>query len=172
MSSVFSDIPGISPPTLGVLRDLGFLAPTAVQKATIPLFLGHKDVAVDACTGSGKTLAFVVPVIEKLRKLEQQLQKSQVLQLSSCCPSNPLCCNCKPSKWHAGWRHHCVANKRACQADTHCGRTVFTEPSWRFLASACRRHVCHSSTNNTSACYCTADTSGKMSSWQSHCKRQ
>jgi len=37
---------------------------TPVQQATLPLFLGHKDVAAEACTGSGKTLAFVVPVME------------------------------------------------------------------------------------------------------------
>lgn len=78
MSGDFASIVGMSPPTLTVLHELGFTTPTAVQQAAIPLFLGHKDVAVDACTGSGKTLAFIVPVIEKLRKLEQQLQNNQV----------------------------------------------------------------------------------------------
>lgn len=37
-----------------------------------------QDVAVDACTGSGKTLAFVIPVVEKLRRLEEKLRKHQV----------------------------------------------------------------------------------------------
>ena len=78
MSVDFASLDGISPQTLQVLTQLGFDKPTAVQTATIPLFLGHKDVAVDACTGSGKTLAFIVPVIEKLRRLEQQLQQTQV----------------------------------------------------------------------------------------------
>lgn len=121
MLSVFSDILEISASTLGVLRDLGFVAPTAVQKATIPLFLGHKDVAVDACTGSGKTLAYVVPVVEKLRKVELQLQKTQVLPLSKCRPRGPLYGDCEPSKRYAGWCHHCVSDKRTCQADTYCG---------------------------------------------------
>lgn len=49
-----------------------------VQEATIPLFAGNKDVAVDAQTGSGKTLAFVIPVIEKLRRLDESLKKHQV----------------------------------------------------------------------------------------------
>ena len=49
-----------------------------VQEATIPLFCGNKDVAVDACTGSGKTLAFVLPVVERLRRLEQPLKRNQV----------------------------------------------------------------------------------------------
>lgn len=61
-----------------VLGQLGFEIATPVQEACIPSFLGHKDVAVDACTGSGKTLAFVIPIIEKLRQLEEQLRRTQV----------------------------------------------------------------------------------------------
>lgn len=74
----FNDIKEISPQTLEVLASLGFEQATPVQEATIPLFCGHKDVAVDACTGSGKTLAFVIPITEKLRKLEDPLKKHQV----------------------------------------------------------------------------------------------
>ena len=64
-----------------VLGKLGFVDATPVQEACIPQFLGHKDVAVDACTGSGKTLAFVIPVLEKLRKLEEQLKNNQVKKM-------------------------------------------------------------------------------------------
>ncbi|EFN51762.1 hypothetical protein CHLNCDRAFT_139706 [Chlorella variabilis] len=63
---------------LKVLEKQGFTEPTPVQEATIPLFCGNKDVAVDACTGSGKTLAFVLPVVERLRRLEQPLRRNQV----------------------------------------------------------------------------------------------
>jgi superfamily II DNA/RNA helicase len=49
-----------------------------LQEATIPLFARNKDVAVDACTGSGKTLAFILPVIERLRRLEEPLRPHQV----------------------------------------------------------------------------------------------
>mmetsp|Transcript_15338 Transcript_15338/g.24993 ORF Transcript_15338/g.24993 Transcript_15338/m.24993 type:complete len:594 (+) Transcript_15338:8-1789(+) len=49
-----------------VLNEFGFKSLTPVQQATIPQFLGHCDVAVEACTGSGKTLAFVMPVFEML----------------------------------------------------------------------------------------------------------
>lgn len=76
--SQFSAIPAISKETLSVLQVLGFTTATPVQEAVIPLFSGNKDVAVDACTGSGKTLAFVVPVIEKLRKLDDKLKRHQV----------------------------------------------------------------------------------------------
>ena len=61
-----------------MLDSLDFANATPVQEACIPQFLGHKDVAVDACTGSGKTLAFVIPMVEKLRKLDEQLKKNQV----------------------------------------------------------------------------------------------
>lgn len=74
----FKDIREISHETLEVLASLGFQQATPVQEATIPLFCGHKDVAVDACTGSGKTLAFVIPITEKLRKLDDPLKKHQV----------------------------------------------------------------------------------------------
>lgn len=74
----FGDMDKISFETLSVLTSLGFTTATPVQEACIPLFSGNKDVAVDACTGSGKTLAFIVPLIEKLRRLEAPLRKTQV----------------------------------------------------------------------------------------------
>ncbi|KAG1653913.1 hypothetical protein FOA52_003829 [Chlamydomonas sp. UWO 241] len=74
----FADMAEISPQTLDVLTALGFERMTPVQEATIPLFCGNKDVAVDACTGSGKTLAFVIPVVERLRRMSEPLKKHQV----------------------------------------------------------------------------------------------
>ena len=60
---------GLSPCTLATLTRLGFTSMTAVQAATIPLFLGRKDVAVEAVTGSGKTLAFLIPLLEIIYKV-------------------------------------------------------------------------------------------------------
>ena len=51
---------------------------TPVQAATIPLFMKHKDVVVEAVTGSGKTLAFVVPIIEKLLRRETRHRKNEI----------------------------------------------------------------------------------------------
>lgn len=51
---------------------------TPVQASTIPLFMGHKDVVVEAVTGSGKTLSFVIPVIEKLIRRENRLGKADI----------------------------------------------------------------------------------------------
>ena len=74
----FSEFSELSDVTKTLLHKLGFENATPVQQATIPLFCGHKDVAVDACTGSGKTLAFVLPIVERLRRLESGLKKYQV----------------------------------------------------------------------------------------------
>ena len=49
-----------------------------MQASTIPLFMGYKDVVVEAVTGSGKTLAFLIPIIEKLLRLEEPLKKHHV----------------------------------------------------------------------------------------------
>mgnify|MGYP002823121530 CR=1 FL=1 len=78
MSRLFSDIrPALHASTLATLSRLEFARATPVQSAAIPLFLKHKDVAVEACTGSGKTLAFVVPIIEILLRRERALKHAQ-----------------------------------------------------------------------------------------------
>jgi ATP-dependent RNA helicase DDX55/SPB4 len=51
---------------------------TPVQASTIPLFMKHKDVVVEAVTGSGKTLAFVVPVLERLIRREAKLKRNEI----------------------------------------------------------------------------------------------
>ncbi|KAI8904829.1 P-loop containing nucleoside triphosphate hydrolase protein [Gorgonomyces haynaldii] len=63
--------------TLGLL---GYEQMTPVQAATIPLFLSHKDVVVEAVTGSGKTLSFLVPIVEMMirRFQEEKLKRNQV----------------------------------------------------------------------------------------------
>lgn len=64
--------PPISPWLLEALECQGFNKMTPVQAGTIPLFLGNKDVVVEAVTGSGKTLAYLVPVVERLLKQESK----------------------------------------------------------------------------------------------------
>ena len=72
----------LSPPLadwiLDAVASMGFKQTTPVQAATIPLFMTHKDVVVEAVTGSGKTLAFLVPVIERLLRLEEKIKKHHV----------------------------------------------------------------------------------------------
>ncbi|KAI5810282.1 ATP-dependent rRNA helicase spb4 [Peziza echinospora] len=58
--------PALSPWMMDAVSHMGFSKMTPVQASTLPLFLGNKDVVVEAVTGSGKTLAFLIPVIERL----------------------------------------------------------------------------------------------------------
>ncbi|KAK4701255.1 ATP-dependent RNA helicase DDX55/SPB4, partial [Phenoliferia sp. Uapishka_3] len=70
--------PELTPWIATVVRDMGFEQMTPVQASTIPLFMQHKDVVVEAVTGSGKTLAFVVPVLEKIIRREKVLGKREI----------------------------------------------------------------------------------------------
>jgi ATP-dependent RNA helicase DDX55/SPB4 len=57
---------------------MGFTKTTPVQAAAIPLFMGNKDVVVEAVTGSGKTLSFLIPVVERLLRLDAPTKKHHV----------------------------------------------------------------------------------------------
>ncbi|CRK24722.1 hypothetical protein BN1708_003860 [Verticillium longisporum] len=54
---------------------------TPVQAATIPQFLGNKDVVVEAVTGSGKTLAFLLPIVQKLLRLSEPTKRGHVFAI-------------------------------------------------------------------------------------------
>src|ERR1041385_5209979 len=60
------DTLGLSPAIVDVVRKFGFVHPTPIQAAVIPLALTGKDVIGLAETGSGKTAAFVLPLAERL----------------------------------------------------------------------------------------------------------
>ncbi|TDL27403.1 DEAD-domain-containing protein [Rickenella mellea] len=68
----------LTPWILDVIASLGHTQMTPVQASTIPLFMRHKDVVVEAVTGSGKTLAFAIPIIERLIRREKKLRKGEL----------------------------------------------------------------------------------------------
>lgn len=70
--------PPLSQWLLEGLSSMGFAKMTPVQASTIPLFLGNKDVVVEAVTGSGKTLAFLIPLIERLLRVSEVPKKNHV----------------------------------------------------------------------------------------------
>ncbi|PVG02638.1 DEAD-domain-containing protein [Serendipita vermifera] len=70
--------PPLTPWILEVIHSLNFTEMTPVQASSIPLFMKHKDVVVEAVTGSGKTLAFLIPILEKLINREQPLRKNEI----------------------------------------------------------------------------------------------
>lgn len=58
-------------PTLkGTLKELDLNTPTEIQAKAIPLLLGSQSLVGVSETGSGKTLAFALPILHKLKTLE------------------------------------------------------------------------------------------------------
>jgi ATP-dependent RNA helicase RhlE len=57
---------GLSPDVLADVAALGFVKPTPIQAAAIPVALTGRDVIGLAQTGTGKTAAFVLPIVERL----------------------------------------------------------------------------------------------------------
>ncbi|MFX1325348.1 MAG: DEAD/DEAH box helicase [Promethearchaeota archaeon] len=51
---------------------MNILSPTPVQKQAIPLILKGQNLMAQAKTGSGKTLAFVLPIIERLKYINNE----------------------------------------------------------------------------------------------------
>lgn len=66
---------------LDAVSSMGFSRMTPVQASTIPLFMGYKDVVVEAVTGSGKTLAFLIPIVQKLLQVEEPTPKHHVASI-------------------------------------------------------------------------------------------
>lgn len=56
------------------IGELGFLEPTPIQEATIPLVLAGHNVIGQAQTGTGKTAAFGLPLLEKINPNTNQTQ--------------------------------------------------------------------------------------------------
>jgi len=81
--NVASDNPfqalGLAPELLAAVAELGYSAPTDVQRQAIPLALqahpeGANDLMVSSQTGSGKTAAFLLPVLHTLLDMQREAQ--------------------------------------------------------------------------------------------------
>lgn len=102
LTTTFADL-GLCAPLASTCRKLGFVRPTAVQRAIVPLVLdpgakgGHHHILTLSATGSGKTAAFALPLLHLLsrdpygiyaliltptRELAKQIQQ-QVLALGN-----------------------------------------------------------------------------------------
>lgn len=60
---------------------MGFTQMTPVQAAAIPHFMGNKDVVVEAVTGSGKTLSFLIPIVQRLLRLDEPTKRHHVASI-------------------------------------------------------------------------------------------
>ena len=72
----------LSRPVLKGLANLGYVKPTPVQSATIPIALLGKDIVAGAVTGSGKTAAFMIPIIERLLYKPARVASTRVIVLT------------------------------------------------------------------------------------------
>jgi ATP-dependent RNA helicase RhlE len=66
---LFSELP-LSPLVQKRLAAVNFVTPTPVQAGAIPPALEGRDVVATAQTGTGKTLSFMLPIIERLQKVQ------------------------------------------------------------------------------------------------------
>ncbi len=57
----------LAPEILLALEDLGYRAPTPIQKQAIPLVLAGRDLLAQAQTGTGKTAAFALPLLQRMK---------------------------------------------------------------------------------------------------------
>ena len=61
----FVDMP-LGPALQKALSDIGYVQPTPIQEAFIPLALESTDIIGQAQTGTGKTAAFLLPILSKI----------------------------------------------------------------------------------------------------------
>ena len=65
---------GLSEPVMRALEDLGYEAPTPIQRATISRMLAGQDVIAQAQTGTGKTAAYGIPIVERVNPARRETQ--------------------------------------------------------------------------------------------------
>jgi ATP-dependent RNA helicase RhlE len=64
-SGTFEDLP-LHPSLRRGVKEMGYHAPTPIQRSTIPEAVTGRDLIGTAQTGSGKTAAFLLPILERL----------------------------------------------------------------------------------------------------------
>jgi ATP-dependent RNA helicase DDX27 len=78
---MFSEL-SLSRPLLRAVEAMGYITPTPIQSAVIPLAMAGRDVCASAVTGSGKTAAFSLPFLERLLFRRKDVATIRVLVVS------------------------------------------------------------------------------------------
>lgn len=79
----------LSRPILRGVAAMGFVQPTPIQSAVIPLALAGRDICASAVTGSGKSAAFLLPILERLLHRPSNSIKALILT-----PTRELAAQC------------------------------------------------------------------------------
>ncbi len=72
----------LPPSILSKLDRLGFITPTPIQKAAIPVAVEGRDVVGIAQTGTGKTLAFGLPMVVRMKTFQMGLVLAPTRELA------------------------------------------------------------------------------------------
>ncbi|MDH7509179.1 MAG: DEAD/DEAH box helicase [Methanomassiliicoccales archaeon] len=67
---------GIDDRILKAISKMGFVEPTPVQTAAIPILMKKRDAIVQAQTGTGKTAAFAIPILQHINEVKKDLGQS------------------------------------------------------------------------------------------------
>lgn len=78
----------LSKPLQKAVNNLGFIEPTPIQGACIPVALSGKDICACSSTGTGKTAAFMLPILERL--LFKPITKENCIRVLVLCPTREL----------------------------------------------------------------------------------
>src|SRR4051812_49495117 len=75
------DALGLRDELAAAVSALGYEEPTPVQRETIPLLVGGRDLLAQAATGTGKTAAFALPMLQRLAAEEASPRRTGGLVL-------------------------------------------------------------------------------------------
>lgn len=84
---------GLSDEVIGALKEMGISVPTEIQCLGIPAVLEGKSVVLGSHTGSGKTLSYMLPIVQLLRRDEQEsgiIMKPRRPRAVVLCPTREL----------------------------------------------------------------------------------
>jgi ATP-dependent RNA helicase DeaD len=75
------DALGLRDELMAAVAALGYEEPTPVQRETIPLLVGGRDLLAQAATGTGKTAAFALPMLQRLTTGDESRRRTGGLVL-------------------------------------------------------------------------------------------
>src|SRR5271169_5348531 len=64
------------------LATAGFISPTPIQAAAMPVAMAGRDLVGTAQTGTGKTAAFVLPILQRLIATPLEFRKTRAVILA------------------------------------------------------------------------------------------